>query len=53
MKTNNNNPAAVLFGLDWLLNWFDEHPRTAAALLWIEAAAFLLAVFSYRFTTAI
>lgn len=34
-----------------LLAWLDRHPRTAAALLWLQAAAILYAVITYNFTT--
>lgn len=32
-------------------SWIDRHPRTAAALLWLQAAAILYAVITYNFTT--
>ena len=51
--TTNNTPAPVVFGLDWLFRWIDRHPRTAAALLWLQAAALVWAVWSYDFTTRI
>ena len=37
-------PLGALFG------WMDQHPRTAAALLWLQAAALVWAVFAYDFT---
>lgn len=39
--------------LGYLFQWIDEHPRTAAALLWLSAAAIVYAVFTYDFTTRI
>lgn len=52
--TTNNTPAPVIIpGLDWLFRWLDRHPRTAAALLWLQAAALAYVVFTYDFTTRI
>ena len=52
MKAKVNTPAPVVLpGLDWLFAWTDRHPRTAAALLWLQAAAILYAVITYNFTT--
>lgn len=52
MNTQNNTPAPVVLpGLDWLFAWTDRHPRTAAALLWLQVAAILYAVITYNFTT--
>ena len=54
MDTQNPTPAPVIIpGLDWLFRWMDPHPRTAAALLWLQAAALLYVVFSYNFTTSL
>ena len=54
MNTQNNTPAPVILpGFDWFFRWIDRHPRTAAALLWLQAAALLWAVFTYDFTTRI
>ena len=56
MKTTNNNAAHIYtdFGpLGYLFRWIDEHPRTAAALLWLSAVALMYAVFTYDFTTRI
>lgn len=54
MNTQNNTPAPVIIpGLDWLFRWMDRHPRTAAALLWLQAAALAYVVFTYDFTTRI
>jgi hypothetical protein len=39
--------------LGYLFRWIDEHPRTAATLLWLSAAALMYAVFTYDFTTRI
>ena len=39
--------------LGYLFRMIDEHPRTAAALLWLMAAALMYAVFTYDFTTRI
>jgi hypothetical protein len=39
--------------LGYLFCWIDRHPRTAAALLWLSAAALMYAVFTYDFTTRI
>jgi hypothetical protein len=39
--------------LGYLFCWIDEHPRTAAALLWLSAAALAYVVFTYDFTTRI
>lgn len=50
MNNQNNTPAPVVFGLDWLFRWIDRHPRTAAALLWLQAAALLYMIFAYNFT---
>ena len=36
--------------LGLLLAWLDRHPRTAAALLWLMAAALFWVVFTYNFT---
>ena len=33
--------------------WIDKHPRTAAALLWIQAAALVYFLYTYNFTTAL
>lgn len=43
----------IIPGLDWLFRWLDRHPRTAAALLWLQAAALAYVVFTYDFTTRI
>ena len=52
MKAKVNTPAPVVLpGLMWLLCWIDKHPRTAAALLWLQAAALLYIVITYQFTT--
>ena len=51
MNTQNNTPAPVVIpGLDWLFRWLDRHPRIAAALLWLQAAALAYVVFTYDFT---
>lgn len=52
MKTTDSTPV-IIPGLDWLFQWIDRNPRTAAVLLWIEAAALMYAVFTYDFTTRI
>jgi len=39
--------------LGYLFRWIDEHPRMAAALLWLMAAALMYAVFTYDFSTRI
>ena len=54
MKTTNNTPANIQelgAPLAALLGWTDRHPRTAAALLWLQVAAILYAVITYNFTT--
>jgi len=54
MKTTTNTPAHVQelgAPLAALLGWLDRHPRTAAALLWLQVAAILYAVITYNFTT--
>lgn len=54
MKTQNTTPRELCreFGpVGRLFAWTDRHPRTAAALLWLQAAAILAAVILYDFTT--
>ena len=56
MNTNDNTPTEIYseFGaLGYLFRWIDEHPRTAAALLWLQVAALIWAVITYDFTTRI
>ena len=43
-------PVRQLGPLGLLLVWLDSHPRTAAALLWLMAAALAWVVFTYDFT---
>lgn len=52
MKTINNTPAELreLGPLAALFAWIERHPRTAAALLWLQVAALIWAVFTYHFT---
>jgi len=52
MKTTNDNRAELreLGALAPLLEWMDRHPKTAAALLWLQALALAYVVFTYRFT---
>lgn len=52
MKTTTNTPAELreLGALAPLFAWTDRHPRTAAVLLWIMAAALVYVVFTYKFT---
>ena len=52
MKTTSNTPAELreLGALAPLFAWTDRHPRTAAALLWLMAAALVYVVFTYNFT---
>lgn len=52
MKTTTNTPAE-LGALAPLFAWTDRHPRAAAALLWLMAAALVYVVFTYDFTTRI
>lgn len=52
MKTN-ENPAIYkefLF-LGSFLRWIDQHPKAAAALLWLQGLLIAFAVFNYHFTT--
>lgn len=55
MNTQNNTPAELqeLGALAPLFAWLNRHPRTAAALLWLQAAALVYVVFTYDFTTRI
>ena len=55
MKTTTSTPAELqeLGALAPLFAWLNRHPRTAAALLWLQAAALLYAVLTYDFTTRI
>ena len=52
MKTTTNTPAELreLGALAPLFAWTDRHPRAAAALLWLMAAALAYVVFTYNFT---
>ena len=52
MKTINDTPAELreLGALASLFAWTDRHPRAAAVLLWLMAAALVWAVFTYDFT---
>lgn len=52
MKTTNDNRAELreLGALAPLLRWMDRHPRAASLILWLQVAALLWAVFTYRFT---
>lgn len=52
MKTTTNTPAELreLGALAPLFAWTDRHPRTAAVLLWLMAAALVYVVFTYNFT---
>lgn len=52
MKTTTNTPAELreLGALAPLFAWTDRHPRAAAVLLWLMAAALIYAVFTYDFT---
>ena len=52
MKTTTNTPAELreLGALAPLFAWTDRHPRAAAVLLWIMAAALVYVVFTYNFT---
>lgn len=52
MKTINDTPAELreLGALAPLFAWTDRHPRAAAALLWLMAAALVYVVFTYNFT---
>ena len=54
MNTQNTTPAPVQelgAPLAALLAWLNRHPRAAATLLWLQAAAILYAVITYNFTT--
>lgn len=55
MNTQNTTPAKIRQELPPTLaaffGWIDRHPRTAAALLWLQTAAILYAVITYNFTT--
>lgn len=58
MKTYSNTPATAdreslrEFGpLADLFAWTDRHPRAAALLLWIMAAAIVYSVITYDFST--
>ena len=52
MKTTTNTPAELreLGALATLFAWTDRHPRAAAVLLWLMAAALVYVVFTYNFT---
>lgn len=52
MNRTSNTPAELreLGPLASLFAWIDRHPRTAAALLWLQVAALLWVIFSYNFT---
>ena len=52
MKTTTHNPAPVA-GFGWLFEWIDNNPRSSSALLWLLLAAFVAAVYCYRFTTTL
>lgn len=48
MQINNIYKEFGILGRFFL--WMDRHPRTAAALLWLQVAALLWVIFSYNFT---
>lgn len=54
MNTNNSRPANIYGEFDPLigraLQWIDAHPRSASALLWLQALALAYVVFCYDFT---